>query len=78
MPYQSRKVRGKKCYRVYNKKTKKVFAKCTSEENAAKQLRLLRAIENNKNFVTYSSMKNRSKSNMSKRSNNKSSKNRNK
>jgi hypothetical protein len=78
MPYQSRKVRGKKCYRVYNKKTKKVFAKCTSEENAAKQLRLLRAIENNKNFVTYSSMKNRSKSNMSNRSNNKSSKNRNK
>jgi hypothetical protein len=60
MPYQSRKVRGKKCYRVYNKKTKKIFAKCTSKENASKQLRLLMAIENNKNFITYSSIKNKS------------------
>jgi hypothetical protein len=57
MPYQSRKVRGKNCYRVYNKNSKKVFAKCTSKRNSVKQLRLLRAIENNKNFVTYSSMK---------------------
>jgi hypothetical protein len=60
MPYQSRKVRGKNCYRVSNKKSKKVFAKCTSKRNSVKQLRLLRAIENNKNFVTYSSMKNKS------------------
>jgi len=60
MPYQTRKVRGKNCFRVYNKKSKKVFAKCTSKRNAVKQLRLLRAIENNKNFVTYSSIKNKS------------------
>ena len=60
MPYQTRKVRGKNCFRVYNKKSKKVFAKCSSKRNAIKQLRLVRAIENNKNFVTYSSMKNKS------------------
>ena len=60
MPYQTRKVRGKNCFRVYNKKSKKVFAKCSSKRNAIKQLRLLRAIENNKNFVTYSSLKNKS------------------
>ena len=68
MPYQTRKVRGKNCYKVFkniNKKTKKgtirktkrVFSKCTTAENAKKQMILLRAIENNKNFVPYSSMK---------------------
>jgi hypothetical protein len=46
-----RKVKGKNCYSVSNKKTKKVFAKCTSKKNAIRQMRLLRAIENNKNFV---------------------------
>jgi hypothetical protein len=51
MPYASRKVPRKNCWKVYNKKTKKVFAKCTSSENAQKQMNLLRAIENNKNFV---------------------------
>ena len=51
MPYTYRKVRGKSCYRVYNKKTKKTFAKCATKENALKQIRLLRAVENNKNFV---------------------------
>lgn len=51
MPYSVRKVPNKKCYRVSNKKTKKVFAKCTSKKNAKRQLRLLRAIENNKNFI---------------------------
>lgn len=51
MPYKSRKVRGKLCYRVYNKKSKKVFAKCTTPENAKKQLRLLRALQYNKNFI---------------------------
>ena len=50
MPYRSRKVRGKSCYKVTNKVNKKVFAKCTSKENAAKQLRLLRAIQFNKDF----------------------------
>lgn len=51
MPYSVRKVPNKKCYRVSNKKTKKVFSKCTSKKNAKKQMRLLRAIENNKNFI---------------------------
>jgi hypothetical protein len=46
-----RKVKGKNCYRVSNKKTKKVFAKCTGKKKATRQIRLLRAIENNKNFV---------------------------
>ena len=50
MPYSFRKMPKKRCYKVYNKKTKKVFAKCTSKKNAEKQMRLLRAIENNKNF----------------------------
>ncbi len=51
MPYRTRKVPNRNCYRVYNRKSKKVFAKCTSKTNAMKQLRLLRAIEFNKNFV---------------------------
>jgi hypothetical protein len=51
MPYSVRKLSGKKCYRVSNKRNKKVFAKCTTLKNATRQLRLLRAIENNKNFV---------------------------
>lgn len=51
MPYKSRKVRNKNCYKVYkNDKTKKVFAKCATKENAKKQMRLLRAIQSNKNF----------------------------
>jgi len=51
MPYTMRKVPKKNCYKVYNSKTKRVFAKCTTKTNAKKQMRLLRAIENNKNFV---------------------------
>jgi len=50
MPYTIRKVKGKPCYRIQNKYTKKVFAKCSTKENAKKQLRLLRAIEFNKSF----------------------------
>lgn len=57
MPYRLRKVTGKKCYRVLNKRSKKIFSKCTSRIKANKQLRLLRAIENNKNFVPYSSLR---------------------
>jgi hypothetical protein len=41
---------NKSCYRVYNKRTHKVFAKCSSKENAEKQVRLLRGIENNRSF----------------------------
>jgi hypothetical protein len=51
MPYAIRKVRNKSCYKVYNKTTKHAFAKCTTKKRAEKQLRLLRAIEGNKNFV---------------------------
>jgi hypothetical protein len=50
MPYRLRKVRGKKCYSVSNKRTKRVFSKCTTKNNAKKQLRLLRAIIYNKSF----------------------------
>lgn len=51
MPYSIRKVYKKPCYKVYNKKTKRVSSKCTSKRRAKKQVRLLRAIEYNKNFV---------------------------
>ena len=50
MPYVIRKVRNKDGYKVYNKETKKVYAKCTSHENAVKQVRLLNAIEHNAEF----------------------------
>ena len=50
MPYKTRKVRNKNCYRVYNPKNKKTFAKCTSKEKSIKQMRLLRAIQNSKKF----------------------------
>jgi len=50
MPYKTRKVRNKECYRVYNPVTKKTFAKCATRENALAQLRLLRGIQNNKTF----------------------------
>lgn len=51
MPYSTRKVKGKNCYKVFNKNTKKVFSKCSSLKNAQKQIKLLRAIEFNKDFV---------------------------
>lgn len=50
MPYTVRKVPRKPCYKVMNKKTKRVFAKCTTMEKAQKQMRLLRAIENSASF----------------------------
>lgn len=50
MPYTIRKVTRKNCYRVRNKNTKRVFSKCTTKENAKKQMRLLRAIQYNKTF----------------------------
>lgn len=53
MPYKIRYSRKNKCYSVINKKTKRVFSKCTSKENATKQSRLLRAIMFNKEFVPY-------------------------
>ncbi len=50
MPYATRKVRNKRCYRVYNRRTKRVFSKCTTRKRANKQMRLLRALENNPKF----------------------------
>ena len=46
-----RKVPKKMCYRVSNKKTKRVMAKCTTKERATRQMRLLRGIQNNKQFA---------------------------
>lgn len=51
MPYKIRKIKCKdcgetKCFKVYNNETKKVFAKCSTIENAKRQIRLLRGIEN--------------------------------
>ena len=51
MPYTIRKIKNKKCYTVKNSKTKRVYSKCTTKQKAIKQLRLLRAIDNNPNFV---------------------------
>jgi hypothetical protein len=59
MPYKTRKVRNRNCYRVYNPINKKTFAKCTSKKKAIKQMRLLRAIQNNKNFRTTVGIKTR-------------------
>lgn len=50
MPYATRKVRNRRCFKVYNRKSKRVFAKCTSKNKANRQIKLLRAIENNKSF----------------------------
>ena len=51
MPYEIRKVRGKRCYSVKKKtktktktKTKRVFAKCTTLKKAKTQVRLLHRI----------------------------------
>lgn len=49
MPYGIRKTR-KGCYSVYNKKTSRVFSKCTSKKKANKQSKLLRAIMFNPDF----------------------------
>jgi hypothetical protein len=51
MPYAIRKLKKKRCYSVYNKKTKRIFSKCTTRKKAVKQSRLLRAIMFNKDFV---------------------------
>ena len=51
MPYSIRKVKGKPCYKVMNRNTKKRFSKCTTKSNAKSQVRLLNAIKYNKKFV---------------------------
>ena len=45
MPYAIRKMPNQDCFRVYNRRTKKVYAKCSSLINAKRQIRLLTAIE---------------------------------
>lgn len=57
MPYKMRKMPNRDCYKVYNRITKKVFSKCSPLEKAKKQLRLLRAIQNNKDFVPNTQVK---------------------
>lgn len=61
MPYAIRKTYKKNCFKVYNKNTKKVFAKCSTRKNAEKQMSLLRALQNNKNFVPNSRRKTQKK-----------------
>lgn len=46
MPYKVQK-RGE-CYRVINEETGKKHSKCTTEEKAKKQLRILRGVESGK------------------------------
>jgi hypothetical protein len=51
MPFTMKKVRGKRCYSVFNTKSpQRIHSKCTTKNKAQKQLRLLRAIIFNKNF----------------------------
>lgn len=54
-----RKLNNKPCYRVINKKTRRVYSKCSTKENAQKQLRLLRAIKYNKKFVPLATLRSR-------------------
>jgi hypothetical protein len=44
MAYTMKKLRKKKCYAVYNNKTKRKLSKCTSKYKAIRQIRLLNAI----------------------------------
>ena len=67
MPYAIRKVPNKSCYKVYNKKTKRVSAKCTSKTRAKKQIRLLNAIEYSKDFVPMAQMRGRRRRKTAKR-----------
>ncbi len=54
MPYGIRKLPnksnnpGKILYRVFNKKTRKIYSKGTTKTNAIKQIRLLRMITHKK------------------------------
>ena len=65
MPYKLRKARNKSCYQVYKPKSRKnpirIFSKCASKKNATKQLRLLRAIQYNKDFVPIATQRRRTR-----------------
>ena len=57
-PYRMYYIRSRKCYTVRklkkkgnkNTKKKRIFSKCTTKENAIKQIRLLRALAYNPKF----------------------------
>lgn len=51
MPYTLRKLKNKNCYKVYNRNSRKLFSNCTTKEKAMSQIRLLKAIQYNKDFV---------------------------
>ena len=51
VPYTIRKTTRKNCFKVMNKKTCKVFSKCSTRENAIRQDKLLRALLYNPNFT---------------------------
>ena len=55
MPYTLRKLKNKNCYKVYNRNSRKLFSNCTTKEKAMSQIRLLQAIQYNKDFVPNSS-----------------------
>ena len=45
MPFEIKKIRNKNCWKVINLDTGKVHSKCTTLENAKKQVRLLYGLE---------------------------------
>jgi hypothetical protein len=49
-PFAMRKLRLQPLYTVYNKATRRVYAKATTKEKAERQLKLLRAITYNPDF----------------------------
>jgi hypothetical protein len=60
MPYRTIKVKSKyNCFSVINTQTKRIFSKCSTRKNASRQMRLLRALQFNKNFVPNSQLKNK-------------------
>jgi hypothetical protein len=50
VPYTIRKTYRRPCYRVMNKRSRRVFAKCATLENARSQDRLLRGLLYNPDF----------------------------
>lgn len=48
MPYVIRKLPNKERFRVFNKLTKKVYAKSTTKKRALRQIRLLHMIDSRK------------------------------
>ena len=48
MPFEIRKVRGKPCYKVINKDTGQIHSKCSTLENAKKQVKIMYASDRKK------------------------------